>query len=86
MIGGLFGLVGLGNVIGSQKTTPLDDRSRFSGFSALDKMELCDTPVEGAFDMRAEAEGVAVWRTGLLISGRFEVVGSSVEDLDIWPV
>jgi hypothetical protein len=61
MIGGVLGLVGLGRVIGSQKTTPLDIRS-FDNRSALlfpDKMELCETPVEGALEMSDAAEDVA---------------------------
>ena len=61
MIGGVFGLVGLGRVIGSQKTTPLDVRS-FVKRSALlfpEKIELCETPVEGALEMSEAAEEVA---------------------------
>lgn len=58
MIGGVFGFVGEGRVIGSQKTTPFEPR--FSFFSAFDKMELWEIPVEGAREMRDCAEGVAV--------------------------
>ena len=62
MIGGVLGLVGLGRVIGSQKTTPLDvlsfkGRSTFLLFPA--RMELCETPVEGAFEIREAADEVA---------------------------
>ena len=60
MIGGVLGLVGLGNVIGSQKTTPRDVLS-LTGRSKFfpDKIELWDTPVDGAFEMRDAAEEVA---------------------------
>lgn len=61
MIGGLLGLVGLGSVKGSQKTTPREALFGFpfpfppaslasedakESFSLVDKIELCDTPVE----------------------------------------
>ncbi len=62
MIGGVLGLVGLGNVIGSQKTTPRDDRSRVRRSALLfpARMELWETPVEGAFEIKEAAEEVAV--------------------------
>lgn len=56
-MGGLFGLVGLGSVIGSQKTTPLEALSFLSG---LDRIELCETPVDGALEISDAADGVAV--------------------------
>ena len=66
-----MGFVGLGSVKGSQKTTPLDVLS-LEGLSFLfvpDRMELCETPVEGAFEINEAAEDVAAWRIGLLIKG-----------------
>ena len=51
IIGGLLGFVGLGSVNGSQKTTPREALS--SDFCLPDdcRMELCETPVEGALSM-----------------------------------
>jgi len=67
MIGGLLGLVGLGSVKGSQKTTPLEallglmtaSLASEASFSLVAKIELCDTPVEWDFEMSEAAEGVA---------------------------
>jgi hypothetical protein len=70
MMGGLLGLVGLGRVIGSQKTTPRELLSLLSGLSGrVERIEYCETPVHGALLIKADAEGVAAWKTGLLISG-----------------
>ena len=70
MIGGLLGLVGLGSVKGSQKTTPREALLGLSltaslaseaatSFSLVAKIELCDTPVEWDFEINEAAEGVA---------------------------
>ena len=70
-MGGVLGFVGLGSVKGSQKTTPFDDLS-LAGLSFLlvpARMELCETPVEGAFEISEAAEEVAACRIGRLISG-----------------
>lgn len=88
MIGGLFGFVGLGNVSGSQKTTPLEDLFVLipllstSDFSLLDKIEDCETPVECDFEMSEAAVGVAVCKTGRLMTG-LEGTRGRVEDLDM---
>lgn len=83
-MGGLFGFVGLGKVIGSQKTTPLELRSRRS---ALARIELCEIPVLGALDIKDWAEDVAVCRTGFPISG-LKLAGvepeGSVDDLGMF--
>ena len=70
-----MGLVGLGRVKGSQKTTPLDDLlalgnaqgwpSTLSFDNSFERIELWDTPVECDLEMRADAVGVAVCKTGL---------------------
>ena len=90
----MLGLVGLGKVIGSQKTTPREDRSFFSGFSALARIELCEIPVLGALEISDAADGVAVWKTGFPMTGLDETLpvggGTSpgfrgrVEDFDMW--
>ena len=96
-MGGLLGLVGLGRVMGSQKTTPLEDLSFFSGFSDLAKMELCDIPVLGAREISDAAEGVAVWKTGFPMTGLEGPAAAAaallasgfrgrVDDLGIWVV
>ena len=70
MIGGLLGLVGLGSVKGSQKTTPREAllgllitaslaSEAATSFSLVAKIELCDTPVEWDFEINEAAEGVA---------------------------
>ena len=70
MIGGLLGLVGLGSVKGSQKTTPREALLGLSltaslaseaatSFSLVAKIELCETPVEWDFEINEAAEGVA---------------------------
>lgn len=71
MIGGLLGLVGLGSVKGSQKTTPreallglsltasLASEAEATSFSLVAKIELCETPVEWDFEINEAAEGVA---------------------------
>ena len=89
MIGGLLGLVGLGRVKGSQKTTPLDDLlalgnaqgwpSTLSFDNSFERIELCDTPVECDLEMRADAVGVAVCKTGLPMTS-FEGTKGNVED------
>lgn len=84
IMGGLLGLVGLGRVNGSQKTTPLDAllltvEGSTSGFSFEDKMELCETPVEWDLEMRLAAVGVAVCKTGRLMTG-LEGTKGNVED------
>lgn len=70
MIGGVLGFVGLGKVSGSQNATARDVRSRGgrSLFWWLESMELWGTPVDGAFEIRDAAAGVAAWRIGRLIS------------------
>ena len=88
-MGGLLGLVGLGSVRGSQKTTPLEalealeslDDSVFctSAFSLEAKIELCDTPVECDFEMSEAAEGVAFCSTGRPMTG-LEGTKGNVED------
>jgi hypothetical protein len=89
MIGGLLGLVGLGRVKGSQKTTPLDDLlalgnaqgpSTLSFDNSFERIELWDTPVECDLEMRADAVGVAVCKTGLPMTS-FEGTKGNVEDL-----
>lgn len=83
-MGGLFGFVGLGRVNGSQKTTPLEAlllrAGSTSGFSLVDKMELCETPVEWDLEIRLAAVGVAVCKTGRLMTG-LEGTKGNVEDL-----
>lgn len=89
MIGGLLGLVGLGRVKGSQKTTPLDDLlalgnaqgwpSTLSFDNSFERIELWDTPVECDLEMRADAVGVAVCKTGLPMTS-FEGTKGNVED------
>ena len=71
MIGGLLGLVGLGSVKGSQKTTPREAllglplitaslaSEAATSFSLVAKIELCETPVEWDFEINEAAEGVA---------------------------
>ena len=69
MIGGLLGLVGLGSVKGSQKTTPREAllglitaslaSEAVASFSLVAKIELCETPVEWDFEINEAAEGVA---------------------------
>ena len=81
-----MGLVGLGKVSGSQKTTPLDDLLGLASAAVLStslptaRMELCDTPVECDLEMRAEAVGVAVCKTGRPMTS-FEGTKGNVEDL-----
>lgn len=82
-----MGFVGLGRVSGSQKTTPLDDllglaRAVVPPSTSLPtaSMELCDTPVECDLEMRAEAVGVAVCKTGRPMTS-FEGTKGNVEDL-----
>ena len=87
-----MGLVGLGSVRGSQKTTPLealealDESLEFSVFCTsafsleADKIELCDTPVECDFEMSEAAEGVAFCSTGRPMTG-LEGTKGNVEDL-----
>ena len=60
IMGGLLGLVGLGKVNGSQNTTPLEDDLSPLLFPLPPKIELCETPVEGALSINEAAEGVAV--------------------------
>ena len=84
-----MGLVGLGRVKGSQKTTPLDDLlalgnaqgwpSTLSFDNSFERIELCDTPVECDLEMRADAVGVAVCKTGLPMTS-FEGTKGNVED------
>ena len=84
-----MGLVGLGRVKGSQKTTPLDDLlalgnaqgwpSTLSFDNSFERIELCDTPVECDLEMRADAVGVAVCNTGLPMTS-FEGTKGNVED------
>ena len=81
IIGGLFGLVGLGSVNGSQKTTPLDDLSLLPALLLPPNIELCETPVEGARSIREAADGVAVCKIGLLISGLEVCTVGKVDDL-----
>ena len=71
MIGGVLGLVGLGRVMGSQKTTPRDVRSLNSRSALLfpARIELWETPVDGAFEISEAAEDVAAVRMGRLITG-----------------
>ena len=79
-------MVGLGKVSGSQKTTPLDDLLGLTSAVVLStslptaRMELCDTPVECDLEMRAEAVGVAVCKTGRPMTS-FEGTKGNVEDL-----
>ena len=81
-------MVGLGNVKGSQKTTPLDARlgleaaSTASGaaFSLHAKIELCETPVECDLDINEAAVGVAACKTGRPMTG-LEGTSGKVEDL-----
>ena len=88
-MGGLFGLVGLGSVNGSQNTTPLEALEALeslesvlctSAFSLVAKIELCETPVECDFEMSEAAEGVAFCSTGRPMTG-LEGTRGSVEDL-----
>ena len=84
-----MGLVGLGRVKGSQKTTPLDDLlalgnaqgwpSTLSFDNSFERIELWDTPVECDLEMRADAVGVAVCNTGLPMTS-FEGTKGNVED------
>jgi len=83
-----LGLVGLGRVKGSQKTTPLDDLlalgnaqgpSTLSFDNSFERIELWDTPVECDLEMRADAVGVAVCKTGLPMTS-FEGTKGNVED------
>ena len=84
-----MGLVGLGRVRGSQKTTPLDDLlalgnaqgwpSTLSFDNSFERIELWDTPVECDLEMRADAVGVAVCKTGLPMTS-FEGTKGNVED------
>ena len=84
-----MGLVGLGRVKGSQKTTPLDDLLAFGNAqgwpstlsfdNSFERIELCDTPVECDLEMRADAVGVAVCNTGLPMTS-FEGTKGNVED------
>jgi len=78
-----LGLVGLGSVIGSQKTARLPfsfgglkGSCSFSLFVA--SIEDCDMPVEGALAITDVALGVAFWKIGLLINGRTVAVGADV--------
>lgn len=78
-----MGLVGLGNVIGSQKTArlpfSLGGLKGSSSFSLLvARIDDCDMPVEGALAITDVAFGVAFWKTGLLINGRTVAVGAVV--------
>jgi len=61
-MGGLFGLVGLGRVIGSQNTARLAlSRGGLNGshsFSFVARIDDWDTPVEGALAIRDAAFGV----------------------------
>ena len=93
-----MGLVGLGKVNGSQKTTPLEARLDLAvvlsmasmAFSLLtDRMELWLTPVECDLEISEAAVGVAVCRTGRPITGLEGTIGK-VDDLCIkdflpWP-
>ena len=83
-----MGLVGLGRVKGSQKTTPLWPLtlgnaqgwpSTLSFDNSFERIELCDTPVECDLEMRADAVGVAVCKTGLPMTS-FEGTKGNVED------
>ena len=83
-----MGLVGLGRVKGSQKTTPLWPLtlgnaqgwpSTLSFDNSFERIELCDTPVECDLEMRADAVGVAVCNTGLPMTS-FEGTKGNVED------
>lgn len=62
IIGGLFGLVGLGRVIGSQNTARRAlSRGGLKGslsFSFVARIDDWDTPVEGALAIRDAAFGV----------------------------
>ena len=78
MMGGLLGLVGLGRVRGSQKTTPRDARSLVL---VPDRMDDCDTPVDGALSINEAADGVAVCKMGLLICGLAWGTRGRVDDL-----
>ena len=83
-----MGLVGLGRVKGSQKTTPLWPLtlgnaqgwpSTLSFDNSFERIELWDTPVECDLEMRADAVGVAVCKTGLPMTS-FEGTKGNVED------
>ena len=91
-----MGLVGLGRVIGSQKTArrPFSRGGLKGSGSAnpvppaplppsplLDKIEDWETPVEGARAIREAALGVAVCRMGRLISGFTVAVGGLPEEV-----
>ena len=91
-----MGLVGLGRVIGSQKTARRPfSRGGLKGFGSanpvppaplppsplLDKIEDWETPVEGARAIREAALGVAVCRMGRLISGFTVAVGGLPEEV-----
>ena len=47
------------------------------------KIELCDTPVEGARSINDVAQGVAFCKMGLLINGLDACTAGRVEDFDI---
>ena len=77
-------MVGLGRVSWSLKTTPRAPLSLRSGLSGrVERIEVCEMPVEGARSISAEADGVAVWRMGRLISGLLPPSTGSVDDFDI---
>ena len=67
-MGGLFGLVGLGRVRAGFHTRPFLAPAPVgrSALSLAERMDDCETPVEGARSIREAAEGVAVCeRAGL---------------------
>lgn len=92
IMGGLLGLVGLGKVNGSQKTTPLEalllavpllgipSISDVDSLSLVERMELCETPVECDFEIKLAAEGVAACSTGRPMTG-LEGTKGRVDDL-----
>lgn len=76
--------MGLGRVSWSLNTTPRELLSLLSGLSGrVERIEVWEIPVEGARSISAEADGVAVCRTGRLISGLLPPSTGSVDDFDI---
>ena len=80
MMGGMLGLVGLGRVRLSLNMALLPRslgglQGSGSAFSLLERIEDCDTPVDGALAIRLAAFGVAVCKIGLLIVGLRGTVG-----------